>query len=444
MKHVCLTNSMSKEKQPIGIITDHDNVITLYVCGITPYDAPHIGHGRCYTTFDVLYRLLEFLKYRVIYCRNFTDIDDKLIQKSKNEFGTPYKFEEIAKRYIAIFERDMELLNCKEPTYEPRVTQTIAEIIAFVQALIDAGKAYIVDGDVYFSIDAYPEYGALSHRNLEDLQPGARIALSEKKRNPLDFALWKSEPNGDYYVSPWGNGRPGWHIECSAMAKKFLGKTIDIHGGGMDLIFPHHENELAQSQSIQKEPFVKLWAHNAFVQINKEKMSKSLGNFFLLDDIFKHYDPQAVRFYFLQHHYRNPLDFSLHDLEVAQKSYTKLAKQFAAIEKIYSDIPYSLITHMLDFLKDDLNTPGMLGVFYKHSDEIFADAILAGQVKTVFQDILGLTLIPLPEKIQEITPEIKELLEARIAARVAKNWKKSDELRDQLKSLGYDVQDKKI
>ena len=210
-------------------------------------------------------------------------------------------------------------LIAKSRHYEPRVTQTIPEIIAFVQSLIDAGKAYVVDGDVYFSIDSYPEYGALSHRNLDDLQAGARVAVSEIKRNPLDFALWKSEPEGDYYKSPWGYGRPGWHIECSAMAKKFLGETIDIHGGGMDLIFPHHENELAQSQSIQKEPFVKLWAHNAFVQINKEKMSKSLGNFFTLNDIFKQFDAQAVRFYFLQHQYRNPLDFSVHDLEDCPK-----------------------------------------------------------------------------------------------------------------------------
>ncbi len=443
MKHVRLTNSMSKEKQPIGMSPNQDQVLTLYVCGITPYDAPHVGHGRCYVTFDVLYRLLEFLNYKVIYCRNFTDIDDKLIEKSKKDFGTPFKFEEVAKRYIALFEHDMQLLNCKKPTYEPRVTQTIPEIIALVQALINAGKAYVVDGDVYFSIDAYPEYGALSHRNLKDLQAGARVAVSQKKRNPLDFALWKSEPHGDYYSSPWGYGRPGWHIECSAMAKKFLGETVDIHGGGMDLIFPHHENELAQSQSLQKEPFVKLWAHNAFVQINKEKMSKSLGNFFLLDDIFKHYDSQAVRFYFLQHHYRNPLDFSLHDLEIAQQSYTKLVKQFFPLEEIDIDTQYPVVTHMIDFLKDDLNTPGMLGVFYKHADEIFADAVLAGQVKTVFKDILGLSLIPLPEKVHEITPEIKKLLEARAAARMAKDWKKSDELREQLKSHGYEVQDKK-
>jgi len=442
---------MSKEKQLI-LASGQDQAIKLYVCGITPYDAPHIGHGRCYVTFDLLYRLLEFLGYKVIYCRNFTDIDDKLLAKSEKEFGTPFKFAEVAQRYIDIFERDMNLLNCKKPTYEPRVTQTIPEIIAFVQTLIDAGKAYVVDGDVYFSIDSYPEYGALSHRDLDDLQAGARVAVDDRKRNPLDFALWKSEPQGDYYQSPWGYGRPGWHIECSAMAKKFLGETIDVHGGGMDLIFPHHENELAQSQAIQKEPFVKLWAHNAFVQINKEKMSKSLGNFFTLNDIFKQFDAQAVRFYFLQHQYRNPLDFSVHDLEIAQQSYKKLAKQFYRVnpQRVIPDLirdPSSvnpIITQMLNFLKDDLNTPGMLGVFYKHFDEIFADPVLAGQVKSLFQDVLGLTLVPLPEKVQEITPEIQQLLEARAAARVAKDWKKSDELRDELKLLGYDVQDKKL
>lgn len=440
MNHVRLTHSMLKEKQPVGDSPE----IKLYVCGVTPYDAPHIGHGRCYVTFDLLYRLLGFLGYSVIYCRNFTDIDDKLLERSAKEFGTPFRFTEIAQRYIEIFEHDMQLLNCKKPNFEPRVTETIPEIITFVQELIAAGKAYVVDGDVYFSIDAYPAYGALSHRNLDDLCAGARVAVDARKRNPLDFALWKSEKQGEYYKSPWGYGRPGWHIECSAMARKFLGKTIDVHGGGMDLIFPHHENELAQSQSMQKEPFVKLWAHNAFVQINKEKMSKSLGNFFTLDDIFKQFDPQAVRFYFLQHQYRNPLDFSLHDLEVAQNSYKKLVKQFARISALPIEPHNQIIVHMLDFLKDDLNTPGMFGVLYKHLDEILAYPSLAGQVKTVLQKVLGLTLVPLPEKVQEITPEIQALLKERESARVAKNWAKADMIRDQLKALGYEIQDKKL
>lgn len=438
---VRLTNSMTGHKQPVP--ASPDRAISLYVCGITPYDAPHLGHGRCYVTFDVLCRLLTFLGYTVTYCRNFTDIDDKLLTKSEKEFGTPYDYKKIAERYIAVFENDMHLLNCKKPTYEPRVTQTIPEIIAFVQALIDAGVAYVVDHDVYFSIDAYPAYGELSHRDIDDLRAGARVAVSEKKRNPLDFALWKGDNSEHYFKSPWGYGRPGWHIECSAMAKKFLGDSIDIHGGGMDLIFPHHENELAQSQALQKEPFVKLWMHNAFVQINKEKMSKSLGNFFTLNDIFKKFDPQAVRFYFLQHQYRNPLDFSLHDLENAQNSYRKLAKQFAHIES--TPIAEGAITaQMLDFLEDDLNTPGMLGVLYKYLDEILANPLLAGQVKYFLQNILGLPLVPLAEQVQEITPEIQMLLEQRAQARVAQDWKRSDELRDKLRDLGYQIQDKKL
>jgi len=341
----------------------------------------------------------------------------------------------------------MQLLNCKKPTFEPRVTQTIPEIIAFIQQLIENKNAYVVDGDVYFSIDSYPDYGALSHRKLDDLQAGARVEIDTRKRNPLDFALWKSEPDGHFYKSPWGHGRPGWHIECSAMAKKFLGKTVDIHGGGMDLIFPHHENELAQSQALQIEPFVRTWAHNAFVQINKEKMSKSLGNFFTLDDIFKQFAPQAVRFYFLQHQYRNPLDFSAHDLSQAQQGYKKLAKQFASVTPISTAVPGVASREawaMLDFLKDDLNTPGMFGVLYKNLDAILADAQLAGQVKYILQDILGLTLEPLPEKEVEITPEIEKLLVERQQARHDKNWAKSDELRDRLKQLGYDVQDKKL
>ncbi len=445
MIHVRLTNSMTKQKQPIESLDDKK--IALYVCGITPYDAPHLGHGRCYVTFDLLYRLLIFLGYNVTYCRNFTDIDDKLLNKSEKEFGTPFKFEVIAQRYIDIFEQDMRLLNCKKPTYEPRVTETIPEIIAFVQSLVDAGNAYAIEGDVYFSIDSFPAYGKLSHRKLDGLCAGARVAISDKKRNPLDFALWKSEPEGHYYKSPWGYGRPGWHIECSAMAKKFLGSTIDIHGGGMDLIFPHHENELAQSQALQAEPFVRLWAHNAFVQIEKEKMSKSLGNFFSLDDIFRQFYPQAVRFYFLQHQYRNPLDFSLHDLASAQQSYKKLVKQFTGVNSLRchpEPVSGSIIAEMLDFLKDDLNTPGMFGVLYKHLDTIVADSVLAGQVKYLLQEILGLTLEPLLEKELEITPEIEALLAERQKARAEKNWALSDELRDKLNQLGYEVQDKKL
>ncbi len=442
MTYVRLTNSMSKEKQPV--ISYDDKSISLYVCGITPYDAPHLGHGRCYVTFDLLYRLLNFLDYKVTYCRNFTDIDDKLLAKSEKEFNTPTKFNIIAQRYIDVFEKNMQQLNCKKPTYEPRVTETIPEIIEFVQALIDAGNAYVVGNDVYFSIDSFPSYGELSHRNIADLQAGSRVAISEIKRNPLDFALWKGEDNEYYYKSPWGYGRPGWHIECSAMAKKFLGKTIDIHGGGMDLIFPHHENERAQSQALQIEPFVNLWVHNAFVQINKEKMSKSLGNFFSLDDIFKQFPPQAVRFYFLQHQYRNPLDFSEYDMGKALQSYQKLAKQFNVIEAQQIKVGDPLITQMINFLKDDLNTPGMFGVLYKHLDEILVDVQLAGQVKSLLQDILGLTLIPLEEKQQEVTPEIQALLDARDHARKMKDWAKSDEIRALLKQRGYDVQDKKI
>ncbi len=445
MKYIRLTNSMSKEKQIVVQGGQKIEPIKLYVCGITPYDLPHLGHGRCYVTFDLLYRLLSFLGYSVTYCRNFTDIDDKLLNKSEKEFGTPFEFSRIAHRYIAAFEDNMLSLNCKKPTYEPRVTETIPEIIDFVQALVDSGHAYVVGNDVYFSIDACPDYGALSHRKLEDMEAGARIAISEKKRNSLDFALWKGEPDGHYYKSPWGYGRPGWHIECSAMAKKFLGNTVDIHGGGMDLLFPHHENELAQSQVLQKEPFVRLWTHNAFVQINKEKMSKSLGNFFSLQDIFKQIDPQAVRFYFLQHQYRNPLDFSLHDLAIARQAYAKLAKQFDPIAPIPFDGAEAdvIIGQMVDFLKDDLNTPGMFGVLYKHLDLIRTDSQFAGKVKYLLQTVLGLKLVPLEEKEIAITPEIQLLLDQRERARMAKDWAKSDMIRDQLVGLGYKVQDKK-
>jgi cysteinyl-tRNA synthetase len=439
-----MTNSLTGKKEILACGTS--NPVQLYVCGITPYDYAHVGHGRCYVTFDLFVRLLTFLGYTVNYCRNFTDIDDKLMQRAERELGDQLQYHVIAQRYIAAFREDLAQLNCISPNHEPLVTETIPEIIAFVEGLIAQGKAYVVDGDVYYSIQNFPEYGMLSKRKREDVLAGARVNISDKKRDPLDFALWKSEPEGMFWKSPWGYGRPGWHIECSAMAKKYLGTTIDIHGGGMDLIFPHHENEIAQSQGLHNAPFAKHWMHIAFVQFNKEKMSKSLGNFFTLRDVFTHFDPMVVRYYYLMHQYRNPLDFSFDDLEVAHKTYQRLARIFASIKPVHisATTGNSVITNMLKFLCDDLNTPGMLGVVFENLSAIEQDTTLAGQVKTVLTDILGLTLQPLPEKKVEITLEMQKLLLARDAARAAKDWAQADAIRDQLKALGYEAQDKKI
>lgn len=442
---ITLTNTLSGKKELFKPLKP--GIVTLYVCGITPYDYAHLGHGRVYVTFDVLYRLLKFLGYEVKYCRNFTDIDDKIINRAQKEFGDPKRFEEISKKYIAAFEQDMKALNCLPPNYEPRVTQTMPEIIAFVQGLIDASKAYVSNGDVYFAIDTFPAYGCLSKQKLDDLIAGARVEVSDKKKNPLDFALWKHvEPDEPGWDSPWGHGRPGWHIECSAMAEKFLGQTIDIHAGGQDLIFPHHENEVAQSEGLSGKPFVRYWLHNGFVRINQEKMSKSLGNFFTLRDVFKQFDPMVVRFFLLNHQYKAPLDFSFNDLESLQKTYSRLCKAFNidcptfTVQKIQES---PTVQKMLQFLLDDLNTPGMWGTLFESLPVLQKDKNELCLVKNFIQQVLGLTLTPLPEKEVAITPEIEQLIKQREQARSEKDWKKADELREQLRNLGYEVQDKK-
>jgi len=302
-----VTNTLSGKKEQF--IPINPPQVKMYVCGITPYDYAHIGHGRVYVTFDILFRLLTYLDYKVTYCRNFTDIDDKLLNRAQNELNDKMRYQEIADRYINSFHEDMKLLNCLPPDFEPKVTQTIPEIINFIQGLMDKGFAYRTNGDIYYDVCKLPDYGKLSKRHLEDLKCGARVEIDESKKNPFDFALWKSESEGTFWKSPWGWGRPGWHIECSAMALKFLGQHIDIHGGGMDLIFPHHENEIAQSEGLFGPPFAKYWIHNAFVRINKEKMSKSLGNFFTLKDVFAKFDPMVIRFFYINHNYNIPIDF---------------------------------------------------------------------------------------------------------------------------------------
>lgn len=422
--------------------------VSMYVCGITPYDYAHIGHGRVYVTFDVLFRLLMHLGYFVTYCRNFTDIDDKLISKAQQELNDKMLFGVIANTFIKSFHEDVDALGCLRPTYEPRVTEHINDIIEFIQQLIQRGHAYVVEGDVYFSIPSAPTYAKLSKHNLADLRAGTRVEVSEKKRDPLDFALWKSEPEKTFWKSPWGFGRPGWHIECSVLAYIFLGKQIDIHGGGMDLIFPHHDNEIVQTESFTGLPFARYWIHNAFVRIDQEKMSKSLGNYFTIKEVLKKYDPMVLRFYYLNHHYRSPLDFSLDDLEAMQKSYQKILRAFEQSpeterpDKINLDHP--IAQKMMSFLCDDLNTPGMLGVLFSHLDVITADQSLQQAVKYILHTILGLSLKPLPEETVIITPEIQSLIDERERARKAKDWKKADAIREQLLKLGIEVKDTKL
>lgn len=440
-----ITNTLTGKKELFTPL--EGNNVRLYVCGITPYDYAHVGHGRVYVIFDVLYRLLNFLNYNVKYCRNFTDIDDKLLSKAVKETGNEQDYKDVAQRYITTFTHDMAQLNCTVPTYEPRVTDSIPAIIKFIKGLVDNGTAYVVDGDVYFHIPAFPAYGMLSKQKLDELVVGARVEANDKKKNPLDFALWKSEEEGQFWQSPWGWGRPGWHIECSALAAHYLGKHIDIHAGGMDLIFPHHENEIAQSEGLFGAPFARYWMHNAFVRINKEKMSKSLGNFFTLRDVFTKFDPMVVRFYYLNHYYRSPLDFSFDDIEAVQKSYQKLCRvlqEYTAQDVDAATVHESVIVKkMLVFLCDDLNTPGMLGVVFENLGELQRTAHEACSVKAFLQNVLGLSLQPLPVEEAIVTPEIKQLLAERETARVAKDWTRADVIRDQLKALGFEVQDKK-
>jgi len=440
-----ITNTLSNKKEQFNPQPEH--TIKMYVCGITPYDYAHIGHARVYITFDMMYRLLTFLGYSVDYCRNFTDIDDKLITRAQKEYGDKNLYHTVASTYIATFQQEMKALNCLTPTFEPRVTDNMPEILRFVENLIKEGKAYAIKGDVYFSIESFPEYGKLSKQKINDLEAGTRVEINEIKKNPLDFALWKSEEEGTFWKSPWGWGRPGWHIECSALAKKYLGGHITIHGGGMDLMFPHHENEIAQSESLYGKPFSTYWMHNAFVRIDKEKMSKSLGNFFTIRDTIKEFDPMVLRFFILNHYYRAPLDFSHEDLTMLQKSYQKLClffSRFACKDADHKAIKESeTVKKMLAFLCDDLNTPGMFGVVFENLAALGQNQEEACLVKALLQHVLGLHLVPLKEKEVIITPEIQQLIDARNQARIDKDWKKSDELRDALQKMGVDVHDKK-
>jgi cysteinyl-tRNA synthetase len=422
--------------------------VKMYVCGVTPYDDTHVGHGRCYVSFDLFKRFLSFSGLEVVYCRNFTDIDDKTMNRAEKELGDRLRFKEIADRYINHFHEDIAQLNCLIPDYEPRVTDNIPAIIIFIQELIDKGCAYQAGNDVYFRIETFPSYGKLSKQKIEDLQAGARVDVRDQKENPLDFALWKGEPEGEFWQSPWGYGRPGWHIECSVLARIYLGEHIDIHGGGLDLIFPHHENEIAQSESLFGEPFSRIWMHNGMITINKEKMSKSLGNFFFLRDLYKQFNPMVIRYFFLTHHYRMPVEFNFEVLTSAQKSYERLINLFNAENSVRDNdiIGYQsdIVNRMINYLEDDLNTPGLLGVLFENISFIAENKNELAAVKNILVNILGLTLQPLPIHAIELTPEIQALIDERNQARREKNWSRSDELRDQLKVMGVDVKDEKI
>lgn len=431
-----------------------ENKVKMYVCGPTVYDNAHLGHARCYITWDVLYRYLKFKGYDVTYCRNVTDVDDKILKKAEKEGKTP---EEVSKYWYNKFSESMKALNNLKPDIEPFATKTLGEMIAMNKDLIAKGYAYEADGDVYFRVKKFGRYGSLSGQPIDQLESGARIEVGEQKEDPLDFALWKKDPKFGYN-SPWGVGRPGWHIECSAMSRKYLGKTIDIHAGGADLIFPHHENEIAQSECANGCKFVNYWLHNGFVTINKEKMSKSLGNFLTIDDLLKNYDSNTIRFFILTNHYRMPVEFSDEALQSAQAGVKRMlnAKRTPVDEKL--DITtldeYKEFTDAMD---EDLNTSKALAVLFDLTNKANKDVPYAFTLLYKLAGTLGFTfekaqlseeelkqvLSNISEKLGEQFNSMEEIIEKRKDARASKNWDIADKIRIALDEAGIILKDSK-
>lgn len=417
-----------------------ENKVKMYVCGPTVYDFAHLGHARCYITWDVLYRYLKFKGYDVTYCRNVTDVDDKILKKAEKENKTP---EEVSQYWYKQFENSMKALNTLKPDIEPFATKTLGEMIGMVKDLINKGFAYEIDGDVYFRVKKFPEYGSLSKQPIDQLESGARIEVGDKKEDPLDFALWKKDEKFGY-KSPWGVGRPGWHIECSAMSRKYLGKTIDIHAGGADLIFPHHENEIAQSECANGCKFVNYWLHNGFVTINKEKMSKSLGNFLTIDDLLKKYDANTIRFFILTNHYRMPVEFSDESLASASAGVKRMlnAKR-ANIDENFDITKTDAYKEFVEAMDDDLNTSKALAVLFDlanraNKDEKDAFATLftlasalgfSFEKASLSEDEVNEVVKRISEKLGENFASMDELLAYRKKAREEKNWEVADKIR---------------
>ena len=473
-----LYNTLGRAKQEF--IPQHGNDVSLYVCGITAYDLCHVGHARSAVVFDVLVRYLRHKGYNLTFVRNFTDVDDKIIKRAAEVGSTS---QELADKFIGEFYVDMDALNVLRADVEPKCTEHIEEMISLTRELIAKDHAYAtLSGDVYFKVRSFPGYGKLSGRNIEDLQSGARVEPGEEKADPLDFALWKAaKPGEPWWDSPWGKGRPGWHLECSAMSEKYMPLPLDIHGGGQDLAFPHHENEIAQSEAATGKEFARFWVHNGFVQINSEKMSKSLGNFFTIRDILAKFLPETLRYFLLSMHYRSPLDFSFDGLEEAEKGvrriYTALlqAREAAAGTKwSKSPLPQELLTELAgyeqgfaDALEDDLNTAGALGHLFglvRLAGRILEDKTLrkaeAGRdalkrilsAVAAWSGVLGVFGREPAELLAELkacraarkgidAAVVEALLQKRLEARAAKDFAASDAIRDELAALHVEVKD---
>ncbi len=437
--------------------------VRMYICGVTVYDSAHLGHCRFLLTFDVVYRYLRHSGFRVEYVRNFTDIDDKIIKRASDE---NVSCDTITERYIAEFHRDAKALGLLKPSVEPRATGHIAEIITLIQQLENKGFAYRVDGDVFFSVEGFAGYGKLSRKKIDELEAGARVEVDERKRSPLDFALWKSgKPGEPVWNSPWGPGRPGWHIECSAMSTKYLSQPFDIHGGGRDLIFPHHENEIAQSEAAFGRPLARYWMHNGFLNINREKMSKSLGNFFTIGEVLDRCDRATLRHYFLASHYRSPMEFSFQGLEESERAMERIYETLERVDRMVKkahqgpDDSATLEAFQAE-MDDDFNTPRTLALSF---DEVRAVNRLldegkpeeasprAAALKTMCE-VLGLLQDP-PElffqkkkdlwlRQQGLTHEqVDAWIAERNRARQSKNWKEADRIRNQLQDCGIVLED---
>jgi cysteinyl-tRNA synthetase len=454
--------------------------VKIYACGVTVYDHCHIGHARSAIVFDVIRRYLKYKGFSVTYVRNFTDIDDKIINRAKQE-GIPW--DAVAKKYTDEYYRDMDILGVGRADIEPKATEHIKEMIDIVRGLIQKGFAYESDGSVYFAVDKFPGYGKLSKRDTEEMMAGARVDVDERKRNPLDFALWKKSREGEpFWESPWGQGRPGWHIECTAMSIKHLGESFDIHGGGADLLFPHHENEIAQSEAFTGKPFAKHWIHNGFITIDKEKMSKSLGNFFTIKEVLDKFDPEVVRFFLLSTHYRSPIEFSDEQLREAESSidryYTTFVRMNDFLEKkedmeegysntgkIFNKVLFSFRDKFEEAMDDDFNTALALGHIFelireanrfldnKPSGSKDRELILrakellseSGNVlnlfsRTPYEWYLSLMRI---RKIGLSEHDILEKIEGRQEARKKKAWNVADNIRKELEEKGIILEDKK-
>ena len=451
-------NSLTRQKEEFQSI--EPGKVRMYVCGMTVYDHCHVGHARVMVVFDIVLRWLRAKGYEVVYVRNITDIDDKIIRRAQ-ENGEDFRT--LTERFIQAMHKDLAALDILPPTQEPRATEAIADIIALIQTLLDKGYAYVgTGGDVYYAVSRFATYGQLANKKLDDLRAGERVAVEDAKTDPLDFVLWKAaKPGEPSWQSPWGAGRPGWHIECSAMSTHCLGEHFDIHGGGMDLKFPHHENEIAQSEAASGQRYVNVWMHNGFVQVNKEKMAKSLGNFFTVREVLQRYQPEVVRLFILSSHYRGPLDYSDDNLDQAKAALTRLYTALRGLPVVNAPVDASWQTRFAQAMDDDFNTPEALAALFELARDINRlrgeDETAAARLGVSLRqlgELLGLLQADPEEFLKERhainihlhvagpTPEqIEALIAERIAARKAKNWAEADRIRAQLQEAGIVLED---